>query len=323
MAERAGETILHGLVAAGVILALLRLWPGDPPGLRLRFQLMALASPAVLAPALWFLAPERASAAFHDEWALYSTRRLAQVRLAGLGLDGWLGGGLALAGSLLFLRDLGPFLLDRWGKTRHTGGEPCDQALVEVVREISLALGVAPPSIACVRAEGPLLLTVGLWRPRIVASRALLERLAPDELRAALAHEVAHVAKRDPLLGAGLMGLRALLFFNPAVQVMARAAVQEMERRADDVAVTATGAPETLVRGLLTGYREGEGRRTTARGWPVVGGLGRLLDRFRVHSIEARCRRLVAGAEKPAPPHGGVRLGLTSVALAALLYLVV
>ncbi len=323
MAEHAGETILHGLVAAGVVLALLRLWPGDPPGSRLRFQLLALAFPALVAPAFWMLAPWRNSDDFRDERALYSTQRLGQLRLGGWGLDSWLGLSLAVAGSVLFLRDLGPFLLEAFGKPRQAGAEPCDEALVEAARETAAALGVSPPAIACLGGDGPLLLTVGLWRPRIVASRALVDRLSPAELRAALAHEMAHVAHRDPLLGAGLMGLRALLFFNPAVQVVARAAVQEMERRADDVAVRATGAPEALVRGLLTGYREGEGRRMTARGWPGLDSLGRLLDRFRVRAIDARCRRLLRGAQEPAPPHGGVRLGLTAATLAALLFFVV
>ncbi len=322
MAERAGESILHGLVAAGVILALLRLWPGDPPGLRLRFLLLALAFPALLSPAFWLLAPGRGSDAFRDDWALFSTHRLGQLRLAGFGLDRWLGGALAAAGSLLFLRDLGPFLFDLRAKTGRSSEEAGDPALVKTLRDVATSLGVAPALLVCRREDGPLLLTVGLRRPRILVSRALPDRLPADQLRAALAHEMAHVAKRDPLLGAGLMAVRALLFFNPAVQVAARAAVQEMERRADDVAIEITGAPEALMRGLLTGYREGEGRRATARGWPGAEGLGRLLDRFRVRSIEARCRRLSAGSQ-PAPPHDGLRLGLTTVAIATLLFLVV
>jgi hypothetical protein len=118
------------------------------------------------------------------------------------------------------------------------------------------------------------------------------------------------------------MGLRLLLFFNPAVQVVARTAIQEMERCADDVAVRAAGSPEPLVRGLRTGFREGEGRRVTARGWPGLDSLGRLLDRFRIRAIEARCQRLMDAPES-APPQGGLRLGLTAVALAALLFFVV
>lgn len=318
MAELAGESILHGLVAAGVIFVLLRLWPGDSPGLRLRFQLLALAFPALLTPALWFLAPGRQGDAFRDDRAVFSSRRLGQLRLLGYGLDSWLGVVLALAGSALLLRDLGPFLLEVAAKPNRA--EPGGAQPLNLLPAVSAR--VEPPPIAWVEGEGPLLLTMGLWRPRVVASRALLDCLAPEELRAALAHEMAHVARRDPLLGAGLMGLRLLLFFNPAVQVVARAAVQEMERRADDAAVSATGSPEPLLRGLRTGFREGEGRRVTARGWPGLGGLGRLLDRFRVRAIEARCQRLM-GVRESAPPQGGLRLGLTAVALASLLFFVV
>ena len=318
MAEQAGASILHGLVAAGVVFALLRLWPGDSPGLRLRFQLLALAFPALLTPALWFLAPWRQGGDFRDLWAIFSSHRLGQLRLLGHGLDTWVGVVLALAGSALLLRDLGPFLLELLGKPNRA--DPGGAQLLNALPGVSA--GVEHPPIAWVVGEGPLLLTVGLWRPRIVASRALLDCLAPEELGAALAHEMAHVTRRDPLLGAGLMGLRLLLFFNPAVQVVARAAVQEMECRADDVAVSATGSPEPLLRGLRTGFREGEGRRVTARGWPGLAGLGRLLDRFRVKAIEARCQRLT-GVRDAAPPQGGLRLGLTAAALAALLFFVV
>ncbi len=38
---------------------------------------------------------------------------------------------------------------------------------------------------------------VGLWRPKIVLSRGLVDQLNPDELRIVLAHERAHMARND------------------------------------------------------------------------------------------------------------------------------
>jgi beta-lactamase regulating signal transducer with metallopeptidase domain len=47
--------------------------------------------------------------------------------------------------------------------------------------------------------ELPPISTVGLWRPRVVAAEELDGALDPAALRAALAHERAHVRHRDPL----------------------------------------------------------------------------------------------------------------------------
>jgi hypothetical protein len=47
--------------------------------------------------------------------------------------------------------------------------------------------------------ELPPISTVGLWRPRVVAAEDLDGALDPAALRAALAHERAHVRHRDPL----------------------------------------------------------------------------------------------------------------------------
>jgi Zn-dependent protease with chaperone function len=46
---------------------------------------------------------------------------------------------------------------------------------------------------------GPVLCNVGFFRPRILVSRGVLELLDPRELAAALAHELAHVVRRDNL----------------------------------------------------------------------------------------------------------------------------
>ena len=75
----------------------------------------------------------------------------------------------------------------------------------------------------------------------LVVSPATLERLRGDELDAAVAHELAHAAHHDPAWGYALIAVRAALFFNPAVQWVARAMVDDIERRADQVAVRSTG----------------------------------------------------------------------------------
>jgi len=45
----------------------------------------------------------------------------------------------------------------------------------------------------------PIVAIVGIWRPRLLIARSILTHCTPDELRAILAHEKAHVTRRDNL----------------------------------------------------------------------------------------------------------------------------
>jgi len=59
---------------------------------------------------------------------------------------------------------------------------------------------------------------VGLLRPRVVVSTAVVDELSPAELRAALAHEASHQRRHDPLrLLVGRVATRAL-FFIPSLR---------------------------------------------------------------------------------------------------------
>ena len=66
------------------------------------------------------------------------------------------------------------------------------------VRRLATQADVPLPSVAVADRPEPGCLTVGSHRsPTIVVTTGLLDRLTEDELDAALAHEVAHVANRD------------------------------------------------------------------------------------------------------------------------------
>ena len=58
------QSILHALVAGLVVEALLRAWRVDDAAWRLRFRLLALALPLLVLPALFFVAPLRATPSF-------------------------------------------------------------------------------------------------------------------------------------------------------------------------------------------------------------------------------------------------------------------
>ena len=103
--------------------------------------------------------------------------------------------------------------------------------------------------------QAPLLLCQGLVRPSIAISEALVARLRPEGLRAALAHELSHVRHGDSLRDIALAALRTIQSFNPVAQIVARRITQETEWRADDDAVELTGNAPALARALLESVR--------------------------------------------------------------------
>lgn len=317
--EFAGQAIMHAVVAALVVEAVVRLWRVASPDLRLAFRLLALAFPLLVLPAFFFLAPARREEWFREEWALFTGSRWGEVTVWGVEVDV---PGLALlsaAGLALFMKDLLPFLAERL-RDRDLGTGPCSDelgAIVSEVNEVAGRMGVAPPSVFFHDGPAPLLLCAGIRRPALVLSRGTIERLDGRERLAALGHEVAHLARRDPLIGWILMAARAVMFFNPAAQVIARAAVQEMEWRADDLAVQTFRDPVALASALVKLSRSGTAEGGSARLLAAYSG------RARAVAIEKRCRRLLDGGP-PAPLRfGRLRVVLTGVALSLLLFFVV
>ena len=95
--------------------------------------------------------------------------------------------------------------------------------------------------------------TVGWLRPRVYVDAALAGLLTADELAAVLAHEEAHVARRDPLRLSALRFLACTLFFLPALRRLAADAADEAEIAADDRAagLAGAGAPLALASAIV------------------------------------------------------------------------
>jgi Zn-dependent protease with chaperone function len=311
MGRRAAETLLHGIVAALVVMVLLRAGRIRAPHRRLRFWLLAMGLPLGATTLFWWLAPWRMGDRFRDDWALFSASHLSPWVWHGVEmakLAGWL---LAFAGAALFLRDAIPFVLDFVrGRTTHHAVTAPSLALTRAAARAAAALDMAVPRLVLLTSNHPILICRGLRKPVIVASTALCVMLAPDEIEAAVAHEMAHAKHRDPALGWGLMLVRGLCFFNPAVQLAARAAVAEIEARADVSAARIVGSAEAVARSLrkLSGIDSARDART----W----------HGFRLAAIEERCQALLDQervAEAPSP----WILTTTAIGLGVILFLTV
>jgi Zn-dependent protease with chaperone function len=155
-----------------------------------------------------------------------------------------------------------------------------------MVGHLAADAAIAPPALDLLATPAHTLHCRGWRRPRILVSASTLADLSGDELRAALAHEVAHIAHRDVPRAWLLLLLRALQWFNPVAQAVGRRIAQELEWHADDRARAITAAPLALAHALVRCARHRVDR------FLGLSGHGRL------RALEERCRRLMA----PAPP---------------------
>lgn len=176
--------------------------------------------------------------------------------------------------------------------------------LVRQVRQLSRAAGLrrVPRLLAYPRGGGVCVL--GLRRPTIVISRSLLGVLGDEELRAVLAHEVAHIRRRDYVLNWLGVGLRLVLFYLPPWSIAWETLAEVRERQADRLATRYTGDPLALAAALVKVWRHGGGR-------PVVAGaVGVLAPRGR---LEARIRRLLEPEPAQRPVWRATLMGVVLV----------
>jgi Zn-dependent protease with chaperone function len=322
-AEIAAQAIFHTLVASLFVEALVRSWRVTEPRQRMALRLVALGYPLVVVPALLSLFPFRLEEPFHDGPALLVGRRWGEVRLLGLPLfDAWLAGFAAL-GAFLFVMDVIP-LVKGWRRPRPAPATPdaASAAALAIVPGLAAALGIAAPPIEFLDRDAPVLFCTGARRHAIVVSRGALRLLDADELRAALAHELAHLARHDPAASWAVMAGRALMWFNPAFQVLSRAVARDAEWLADERAAEICGDRLALASGLIKLHRATAGAPPIPRALPLAGALAGPLARVRSLDVEVRCRRLLDGP--PAPlPYLKARVAIAAGSLTAMLFFVV
>jgi bla regulator protein blaR1 len=74
----------------------------------------------------------------------------------------------------------------------------------------------------------------GIWRPKLLWPRGLSERLDERHMAAIIAHELAHVRRRDNLAALMQIVAEALFWFNPLVWRIGKNLLEERERACDE-----------------------------------------------------------------------------------------
>lgn len=176
----------------------------------------------------------------------------------------WLLVAYVAVASFLLLRRGGA----HWAVHRQLrGAVACeDRVVLAGVRRLSSKLGMAAPPLLLLPDCPGGAFTAGLRAPVVAVDPALLDRLDGRELEGLIAHELAHIARRDVALNAAVGAIRDLTFFVPPLTVAARWLRQEQEHSADDLASEATGRPAALASSILKVWegsrRQGAGHHT-------------------------------------------------------------
>lgn len=199
--------------------------------------------------------------------------RLAIVLPLGMGLVA--GGGFGL----------GLIRLGLMGRIVASSGRPAAPKFQALADQLADQLGAPRARVLLCAFDQPLALTCGVLRPTVLLSNWMTEHLDQGELESVLAHELAHVARRDYLVIWLATVLRDAFVYLPTSWVAYRQLQQEKELASDDLAIHVTSRPLTLASALakvwhtaLRGPRFGVAQLVVGGGEPIEGRIERLLD---------------------------------------------
>jgi beta-lactamase regulating signal transducer with metallopeptidase domain len=93
--------------------------------------------------------------------------------------------------------------------------------------------------------------TIGIRHPVIILSPELIEESSDEVLEAMIAHELAHLKRRDNIFHWIFVLLRDLLFFNPFGHLVFARVILAKEEDCDRIALAATQKPKALESAIL------------------------------------------------------------------------
>jgi beta-lactamase regulating signal transducer with metallopeptidase domain len=257
--ERLGWTLLHFLwqgILLAVLYALARALAGGRISARGRYAIACASLLAMtVAPALtyWWLGNSGQAARIGD-LTNCGARQLAygvayspvtdpwQQAMPGI-VMAWFAGAAACSLRLL----MGFISTAALRRSRHAPVlTEWQQTLDRLIERMHVSRSVR--LLATDRVDSPAV--IGWLRPVILAPVGVLCGLAPEQVEALLAHELAHVRRHDYLVNI-LQGIaESMLFYHPAVWWISNQIRAEREHCCDDLAVAATGDVLVYARAL-------------------------------------------------------------------------
>jgi len=131
------------------------------------------------------------------------------------------------------------------------------------------------------RIKGPI--TIGFLKPIILLPLGLVMSMPRDEVEAVLAHELAHIARKDYLVNMLQYFVDILFFYHPALRWVSKVIRAERENCCDDIAVTVAGNSVNVAKAITKIAETEQGNLVfvqTASGsrWSLLKRIKRLLN---------------------------------------------
>jgi beta-lactamase regulating signal transducer with metallopeptidase domain len=185
---------------------------------------------------------------------------------------------LWFVGVLLFsLRAAGGFFLV--ARLRRRDSKPMSSELFALCREMQNRLGIARAVRYCesIHLDAPAV--VGWLRPVVLLPISALTGLTELQLRAVIAHELAHIRRLDAFFNLFQVAAETLLFYHPAVWWLSKRIRAERENCCDDVALSVCGNPAEYARALalMEEWRAAPSFAMAANRGPLASRVTRLL----------------------------------------------
>ncbi len=246
------QSVLHSFVALLVVETAIVIWEMDNHLDRFRHRLIIIIAPILMYPVFQLAFPSRGGFFFREDLALFDSARWFRLDVRGVAAGAWLFVGiLAFSTAVMVVQELVPVmrrvLTVQKGVERTAVALPCVQGIVD---DLANRLNLRPPPIRVVDDDFPCIFTTGARNPSLVLSTGLLETLNKEELRSALAHELAHVLRDSNLTTFVVYLVRLLMFYNPVSLLVFRRLVQDDEHVCDDITVSLTGDGRALAGAL-------------------------------------------------------------------------
>ncbi|MDR7131205.1 beta-lactamase regulating signal transducer with metallopeptidase domain [Algoriphagus sp. 4150] len=148
-------------------------------------------------------------------------------------------------GALLFLFRLFNSLSEI-RMLRKSSADPRDFQLEEMLSRLMEKMKVAKKVEIKLTSYGLSPVTFGYLKPIILIPAGLIFQLAPSQLEAIIAHELAHVKRHDYLANLLQSAMEVLFFYHPCYWWMNQTVKELRENAADDIAVKAGISPREL-----------------------------------------------------------------------------
>ena len=129
---------------------------------------------------------------------------------------------------------------------------PADEYWIETLDALKNKVGVKQSIELVESALTRTPMVVGIMKPMILFPIGAINRLSPTEVEAILAHEIAHVLRKDYIFNIIQSVIEALFYFHPAVWWISSIIRNERENCCDDVAIEICGSSMNYAKALVT-----------------------------------------------------------------------